>query len=115
MAGYPNRSLGRFERMDALQIGLSGSVVTKLVNGAVVVDPASIAAATTGETDVTITGAEVGDVVLMEPPSTLNAGIVAQSVCRVSAADTIKLRLGNLTAGAIDVLSATWRYTLIKL
>lgn len=79
------------------------------------VDPASIAANTTGETAVAISGIRAGKsaVVFVNPPSTLNAGMGVAGAY-VSADDEVKIRLLNTTAGAIDVASATWVIGTIK-
>lgn len=70
----------------------------------------SIAAATTAELTLTVTGAATGDTVALGPPATLETGLVATGF--VSAADTVTVRLANVTAGAIDPASATWRATV---
>lgn len=77
-----------------------------------VVDPASIAAGATGETDVTVTGAAVGMGVVAQPPA-LTAGLVIALV-RVKATDTVTIRLYNPTGGAIDEPSGTWKFWLVS-
>lgn len=75
-------------------------------------DFASIAAATTANLTITVTGAAVNDAVLLGPPATLEAGLVATGY--VSAANTVTVRVANVTAGAIDPASATWRATIFQ-
>lgn len=106
-----------FQSVPNMQNGFkagSGTTITKILKGSVAVDPASIATVAVGEVTVTISGAVVGDTVIMTPPTAgLTAGLI---VCdaRVSAADTVKVRIYNSTAGAVDEASATWFYTLIR-
>lgn len=78
------------------------------------VDPASIAAQTSAETAVTLTGVGVDDeVVGVEIPASLEAGL-AYSGARVSAADTVQLRLTNVTTAAVDGASRTWVFFVAK-
>lgn len=86
----------------------------ELVLGTVSVNPASISTLAVGEVTVTITGAVEGDSVIMTPPAAgLTAGLI---VCdaRVSAADTVKIRIYNSTGGSVDEAAATWAYCLIR-
>jgi hypothetical protein len=99
---------------DGLNVG-TGSDIKKIKSGTVTVDPASIAATTSGETAVTITGVAVGDIVIFEPPSALETGLAYGATGRVSAADTVQLRLTNVTGLAIDGASLTWRYLWVDL
>lgn len=83
-----------------------------VLKGTVTIDPASIASAAIGETSVTITGAAAGDTVIMNAPAAIEAGCVWCAY--VSAANTVKLRIANLSGGALDCASATWNYCLIR-
>lgn len=100
--------------LTSLLVGSGGSTVKKIATGTVSIDPGSIAAQTRGSQTATITGAAVGDVVLMQPPGALNTGLVFAG-CEVTGANTVTVFLGNLTAGAIDDGSQTWRYLWIDL
>lgn len=71
---------------------------------------AAIAAAAVGEKSVTVTGVAAGDVVTVGPPSGLNAGLVV--TCVASAANTVKLRVFNGTAGSITPSDATWTFII---
>jgi hypothetical protein len=84
-----------------------------IITGSVAVDPASIAATTCAETQLTITGAAAGDVVVFTPPASLEAGL-CYSGARVSAANTVQLRLCNVTGSGVDGASRTWSYVLIR-
>lgn len=72
----------------------------------------SIPAAGQQELTITVTGAAVGESVALAPPAALEAGL--QVTGYVSAANTVKVRLSNVTAAAIDPASATWRATVLR-
>lgn len=56
---------------------------------------------------VTVTGAAVGDKVVLGAPSTLEAGLIAFGF--VSATNTVTIRLANLSGGTVDPASASWK------
>ncbi|MFH2062918.1 MAG: hypothetical protein ABIJ46_02065 [bacterium] len=74
----------------------------------------SIEAGTCDETDntITVTGAETGDAVIIGPPSALDAGLIASG--RVSAADTVTIRLCNVSAAPVAPTDLTWRATVLN-
>ncbi len=85
-----------------------------IVKGTVTVDLASVATLATTEKTLTISGATAGDSVILNPPAAgLTAGMV---VCdaRVSAANEVKVRVFNGSAGTVDEASGTWEYILIR-
>jgi hypothetical protein len=85
-----------------------------IILGTMTVDPPSIASAAIGEATVTVTGAAVGDIVEVSPPAaglTAGLGVVG---ARVSASNTIKIRICNLSGGTVDEASGTWSYCLIR-
>lgn len=92
----------------------SSQALTYIKSGTISVDPASIATLESSETSVTISGAAVGDIVIMNPPASLETGLVA-SGARVSATDTVLVRLSNMTAGSVDGAARDWTYTLIRI
>jgi hypothetical protein len=100
-----------------LAVGLTvggGTQLTKIFRGTVSINPASLATVTAADTSVTITGAVVGDSVILNPPTAgLTAGML---VCGawVSATDTVKVRLYNGSVGTIDEAAANWTYTIIR-
>lgn len=71
-----------------------------------VIDVASVAAATTAEQTFTLRGLKLNDFVSVMKPS-LNAGLGIVNA-RVSAADTIAIKFVNATLGAIDPASETY-------
>jgi hypothetical protein len=56
-----------------------------------------------------LTGLRIGQPVAVSPPSALNSGIVVAGAW-VAADDSLTIRLGNLTAGAINPASGTWAF-----
>lgn len=69
-------------------------------------DVASVAANTSAEQTFTVKGLKVGDFVRVQKPS-LTAGLVIGNA-RVSAADTLAITFGNLTASPIDPAAETY-------
>lgn len=102
---------GGIAGVDALLVGAAGSTIWKIVSGSFTLDIASIAAVTAPEQSVTITGVTAGDLVYVAGPDAgLSTANVAITAAYVSAADTVKFRVVNPTAGALDPTSATFRY-----
>lgn len=89
-----------------VSFGYLGAGRLATVRAAAPLDFLSVAAGATAELTVSVTGAVVGGVVSLGPPASLEAGLVAFG--RVSAADTVTVRLLNTTGSAIDPASATW-------
>lgn len=77
-----------------------------------VLDFPNITAASQAELTVSVPGATVGQCVVLGPPAALEAGLAATGY--VSAADTVKIRLSNYTAGAINPASATWAVAVLR-
>lgn len=76
-------------------------------------DPASLTTGNETESgDITVTGAALGDSVLVFPPYNLQ-GIFCQG--RVTASNTVRIRLRNGTGGTIDLAnSAAWEVWVLK-
>lgn len=74
--------------------------------------PASVGAATTAEQTFSVPGLQVGDVVMVNPPSHV-AGIGLVHA-RVSAADTLVICWVNPTAGALTPPSGTYLVAAIR-
>jgi lysophospholipase L1-like esterase len=70
----------------------------------------SIAAQSSADLTVTVLNAEVGMQVTLGLPAALEAGLVANAF--VSAADTVTVRLTNITTAAIDPASAQYKVTV---
>lgn len=89
----------------------SGGAGAGILAGSEVYDAANLVdAAGVTTTGATVTGAALGDYVIMSCSVDLQ-GITANAY--VSAANTVKTRLQNETGGAIDLASATFRYLVI--
>lgn len=96
-----------------LKIGTAGTTITEsnsVSTGSV--DFASISADTCGEKTLTLTGADVNTPVACSFPAALEANLIG--MCFVSAADTVTIRLCNMTAVAIDPAAATFGARTIK-
>lgn len=88
-------------------------VRTRKLTGTITLDQGACAASTTtNSAGQTVTGAALGDTVIITPPPTLDAGLMVSGY--VSAADTVIIAFGNLTAGAINPSELTYSYTIIK-
>jgi hypothetical protein len=73
------------------------------------VNLASIPAGSTAETTLTVTGAQPGDVVGVGVSTAPEAGLMLYGY--VSAANTVKVRVANVTGSAVDPASRT--YTVV--
>lgn len=95
----------------ALQVG-SNDTVYGIEFGTVEIDPAAINATTRGGTTFTLTGAATTDIIIVNPPSTLNDDLIYCGAA-VTAADTVTVYLYNPTAGSINQAAATFSYCWI--
>lgn len=82
------------------------------VSNSATLDFGSINAGATAELTITVTGAATGDTVQLAPPAALEAGLVATGF--VSAANTVTVRLANITGSPIDPASATWGAVVLQ-
>jgi len=83
----------------AIQIGSGMRTLAVTVSG----NPDSIGANTTGTVSLTVDGARPGGVYIIQAPSTVDAGIITQSVGVCNTAGTVIVRLANVTGTPIDV------------
>ncbi len=81
--------------------------------GTVSVDPPNINANTSATFTVTITGVQTGDLVFLTPPSGIEGELVFQGA-DVTAANTVTIRMRNVTGVAVDGASRTWSYMVIR-
>ena len=95
----------------ALQVG-DNDTVYGIEFGTVAIDPASLNATTRGATTFTLTGAATTDIIIVNPPSTLNDDLIFCGAA-VTAADEVTIYLYNPTAGAINQAAATFSYCWI--
>jgi hypothetical protein len=89
------------------KVGSNGTAMSAVISNTASLNFPSIAAGDTAELNITVTGAAVGAVVALGPPSTIEAGLVWSGY--VSATNTVTVRVHNTTGGAIDPAVATWR------
>jgi len=106
--GYSTLSGGT--TVDGLQIGANGSYITNFVTGTISVDPGNITATTKGSVNVTITGLDTNDRIMLQPPSGLNSGLLYCGA-DITASNTVTIYLYNKTGGGIDDGANTWKYT----
>lgn len=90
---------------------LDASYLRDLTNTATLDFP-SIAANSSQSLTITVTGAVTGDVVALAPPAAIAAGLIWGGY--VSAANTVTIRLANLTASAIDPVSQSWTARILR-
>jgi hypothetical protein len=95
----------------ALQVGTNDTVYG-IEFGTVEIDPAAINATTRGGTTFTLTGAATTDIIIVNPPSTLNDDLIFCGAA-VTAANTVTVYLYNPTAGSINQAAATFSYCWI--
>jgi hypothetical protein len=122
VAIYLGRPGADFAAQD-LTTGQEGEVYVinpGVVNGAplvlsfdVTVDPAERAANTTADLSLTVPGALTTDEVVNVFAASLESGLVLSNA-RVSAADTVIVRLGNVTVGAINAAEQTFTVVLAR-
>jgi hypothetical protein len=103
-ANYGNFPVG-------LKIG-SGKTIAKYLKEAATLDFPELAANTTAELTFTIAGAASGDQVFVAPTGAPESGLVWCGY--VSAPDTVTVRLGNVTAGAINPADRIYNVSVIK-
>lgn len=84
---------------------------SEVLNATATIDPPSIAASGQATAPVTVTGAALGDYVLVAAPYDLQ-GVGAHGY--VSAANTVTVLLKNGTAAAVDLASGTWKIKVLK-
>jgi hypothetical protein len=110
-----------FRLIDGSQLNEMVDVVNGLSNNGAVsgiltfsasLDVASVAANTSAEQTFTVTGLKIGDVVFVSKPS-LSVGLVVGNA-RVSAANTVAITFGNLTAAPIDPGAETYLIGVVR-
>lgn len=81
------------------------------IEGSLTWDPGSLAdGAGETSTGITVTGAALGDYVLVSAPYDLQ-GLTATAY--VSATNTVKIRLQNESAGTVDLASGSWKVRVL--
>ena len=85
---------------------------TNLLKGTSALDFGSISAAASADLTISVTGAAVGDGVVLSLPAAPTAGIVFMAF--VSATDTVTVRAMNITGSPVDPASATYQVQVVK-
>ena len=89
----------------------SGATVTKVLSGSASLNFPEIAAASQANLTITVTGAAVGDEVVLALPAAPAAGLVFNAF--VSASNTVTIRASNITASPVDPAAATYGVIVI--
>lgn len=84
-----------------------------VANGSFTLDPASVAANTAATETAAVPEARVGDFVAASPRVALDAGLILTHAW-VATDGTITIELQNVTAAAIDAVSAMWDYVIVR-
>lgn len=91
--------------------GTGSATITKVLTATATLNFPSISAASQADLTITVTGAAVGDEVMMSLPAAPAAGLVFNAF--VSAADTVTIRASNITASPVDAASASYGVIVI--
>jgi hypothetical protein len=93
-------------------IKLGSKTLGGVLSGVVSVNPPSILATSRASVSVTIAGVKAGDLVVMEPPATLNDDLI---YCGCEAgAGVVYVNIYNPTGGAVDDTAKDWNYRIIQ-
>lgn len=97
--------------VDRMQIG-GGSIVSKNLHAGATLSFGTIPANSTIEKTITVTGASLYDPVYVVPNASPEAGLIWSAY--VSAADTVTVRLANITTAAITPVNIGWKAFVTK-
>jgi len=84
----------------------TGATLTKVLSGSASLNFPPIATTASADLTITVTGAAVGNSVVMALPAAPAAGLVFNAF--VSATDTVTIRASNITALSVDAGAATY-------
>ena len=90
----------------------AGGKIVDVLHATAVIDFGSIAANISLDSDVTIAGARENDICIVAPPYAPDAEI--QFTAFVESANTVTVRAGNNSAGAVNPASGTYRIMVYK-
>ncbi len=91
----------------------SGTAVTKVSLYTPSLTPTAVTADTSAEQTFTVTGLATTDTVVVNPPASFGDGLVLAGA-RVSAANTLAVRFGNMTAGSLTPVAGTYRVLAVR-
>lgn len=95
---------------DTIQVK-EATLAGTVINATGTVDPSSLVDAAGETKTITVTGAALGDFVIVSAPYDLQ-GISVTAY--VSAANTVSIRLQNESGGTLDLASGTWKVKVIR-
>lgn len=98
---------GAYLQTPSASISSTGTLIDGHWSATATLDFGSIAANSTSELTITVTGAADGDMVTATPANGIESGLIWSAY--VSSANTVTVRLANVTTSAIDPASRSWR------
>lgn len=101
-------TVGDSTSTSTLTVGSSGTLVKTIKSGTASVDLPSINNLATGSATFTVTGAAVGDVVVVNPPA-MTSGLSFAGAA-VTSANTVTVYAHNASGGTINEAAATYTY-----
>jgi hypothetical protein len=109
----PGTGIATLESSGRTTVSVDSAVVPTYLTGTATLDFASLAnGSCAADQSFTLFGAATGDAVAPGWPAALEAGLIG--TMRVSAANTISVRLCNYSGGTLDPASATFRATVVR-
>jgi hypothetical protein len=96
-----------------VRFGNNGTTITNVIKATVNADPANCAANAGVDVDLAVANAAEGSTVSVSPGADLEAGIII-AWSRVTAAGNVRVRLQNVTAGAINPAAVDFHVTVIE-
>jgi hypothetical protein len=93
-------------------INVDTAVVPQYLTASESLDFGSISANTCAELTMTLTGAAVQDSIVPGLPPSIEAGLIVNM--RVSAADTVTVRVCKITSGSVDPAAQNFRATIVR-
>lgn len=90
----------------------SGATITKVLTATASLNFPSISAASQADLTITVTGAAVGDEVIMSLPAAPAAGLVFNAF--VSATNTVTVRASNISGSPVDAAAASFGVIVIN-
>lgn len=101
--------------IDALTVATSialGAVLSRILTNTTSVAIATLAAAASSDSTMTVTGAVVGDVVILNAQVALPAGLILRAY--VSAANTVTINVTNASSGSIAGASYSLKAVVLR-
>jgi hypothetical protein len=88
------------------------TVIPSRLTAATTLTFTSIAQSACNEQTITLTGATVGDEVMLGAPATVEQGFLWSGY--VSSADTVTVRMCKITSGTVTPAAQSWRATIVR-